>query len=113
MPTLDEICPRTVREKKLDLSTDPESEAPRANRAVMLTVSYARTAPDGVVMSLIMEVQGPSATSYRKRVYRRTRPTTLLFTPREGGRHLVVLREAAHNRWWGSLALEVAGEPAM
>lgn len=110
MPTIDEIAPRYVREKKLDISTDPESEAPRANQPVRLTVSYARTAPDGVALPLIMEVQGPSGSSYRRRVFGRVRPAALIFTPREGGRHLVVLREAAHNRHWGSLAVNVAGE---
>ena len=112
MPTIDELAPRYVREKKLDISTDPDGEAPRMNRPILLTVSYARTLPDGVALPLIMEVQGPSPASYRRVVYDRLRPTTLIFTPREAGRHLVVLREAAHDRWWGSIALTVAGELA-
>ena len=112
MPTIDELAPRTVREKKLDISTDPNAEAPRANQAIRLTVSYARTAPDGVSLPLIMQVQGPSPASVRRRVFSRVRPAALIFTPREGGRHLVSLREAGHNRWWGSIALEVAGDSA-
>jgi hypothetical protein len=113
VPTIDELAPQYVREKKLDLSTDPDAEAPRANRSILVTVNYGRTAPDGVSLPLVMEIQGPSPTSYQRRVFSRTRPASVIFTPREGGRHDVILREAAHNRWWGSLALEVAGEPAV
>src|SRR5262245_56424538 len=110
MPTIDELAPKTVREKKLVISLDPESESPRANRPILLSVSYAKTAPDGIALPLIMQVQGPSAASYQERIYNRVRPASLIVTPREGGRHLIVLREAAHNRWWGSITLEVAGE---
>lgn len=110
MPTLDELAPRTCREKKLDLQLDPNADAPRAFYPVLVLVSYARTLPAGVMLPLIFEVQGPSSASYQRRDYTRSAPGTLIFKPREGGRHLVVLREAAHCRWWGSVSFEVAGE---
>lgn len=110
MPTIDEISPRTVREKKLDLQLDPSSSNPTAFTPVIVLVSYARTLPQGVMLPLIFEVQGPSATSYQRRDFLRWAPSTIIWRPREGGRHLVILREAAHYRWWSSLAVNVAGE---
>ena len=110
MPTIDELAPRTIREKRLDITLDPSINAPRAFQPIIVTVSYARALPEDIALPLILEVQGPSAQSYQRRVYDRVRPGSVIFTPREGGRHLVVLREAAHHRWWGSLAIQVAGE---
>ena len=109
MPTIDELAPRYVREKKLDLQLEPGGESPQAFVPVVVLVSYDRTLPAGIMLPLIFQVQGPSSSSYRQRVFSRFAPAQVIFTPREGGRHLVVLREAAHNRWWGSLAIEVAG----
>ena len=37
-------------------------------------------------------------------------PSTITFVPKEGGRHLIRLAEAAHNLWWGRLELDVAGD---
>lgn len=110
MPTIDEIAPRYVREKKLDLSLEPKADPPRAFNPILVQISYERTLPADVSLPLIFEVQGPSPSSYRRTDYTRHRPRQLIFTPREGGRHLVILREAFHNRHWGSLAIDVAGE---
>jgi hypothetical protein len=109
MPSIDDLAPRTIREKKLDLQLDPSSEA-RAFSPVLVLVSYDRTLPAGVMLPLVFEVQGPSASSYQRREYTKHAPGTIIFRPREGGRHLITLREAAHNRWWGSLAVNVVGE---
>jgi hypothetical protein len=109
MPTLDELAPRTVREKKLDLQLEPGAEAPQAFVPIVVLVSYDRALPAGIMLPLIFEVQAPSSSSYRRREFTRFAPAQVIFTPREGGRHLVVVREAAHHRWWGSLAIEVAG----
>lgn len=108
MPTLDELAPRLIREKRLDLSLDPEAEPPRSLRPTTVLVSYARTRPEGVMLPLIFEVQGPSSTSYQRRYFIRAAPKAIIFTPKESGRHLVILREAHHHRWWSSLALEVS-----
>ena len=110
MPTLEELAPRTIREKRLDLVLDSNITNPRAFSHIQVNVSFARTMPDGVCMPLIFEVQGPSSVSYQRHVLR-FKPSALLFVPREGGRHLVILREASHNRWWGSLEIQVAGAP--
>lgn len=111
MPSIDELAPRTCREKKLDLQLDPNADAAKAFTPLLVLVSYARALPEGVMLPLIFEVQGPSASSYQRRDFTRFAPSTIIFRPREGGRHLLILREAAHYRWWGSLAVNVAGEP--
>lgn len=111
MPTIDELAPKNVRAKLLALSLDPNDEPPRANRPLLLQLDYTKALPDDVMLPLILEVQAPSASGYVRRVFARHKPLTAIFMPREGGRHLVILREAGHNRWWGSLAIEVAGEP--
>jgi hypothetical protein len=110
MPTIDELSPRTVREKKLDVQLAPNDTAPRARSPVTLLVSYDRTLPAGVMLPILFEVQGPSASSYQRREFLKHKPTTVIFTPREGGRHHVTVREVGHNLWWGSLAFEVAGD---
>src|SRR5262245_47749433 len=98
MPTLDELSPRNIRSKKLDITVDPNDEAAHAFRAVTVQVSYARTLPESVMLPLIFEVQGPSAQSYQRREFTRGKPpTSIIWIPREGGRHDVILREAAHN----------------
>lgn len=109
-PTLDELAPREVRQKRIDLTLSPTDDSPHANRPTTVFVSTTRTLPAGLMLPLIFEVQGPSASSYQRRVFPWHIPKQIVFTPREGGRHLVVLREAAHQRWWGSLAVDVAGE---
>lgn len=110
MPTLDEIAPSYVREKRIDLMLEPSAESPHANRPLTLLVAWTRALPAGLSLPLVFEVQGPAASSYQQRYFLKHLPTQIIFTPREGGRHNVTLREVAHNRFWGSLAVQVAGE---
>lgn len=110
MNYLDELSPPYIREKRIDLSLGADSELPAAMRSVLLDVNYDRTFPEGVVLPLLLEIQGPSPASYQRRVFRRVAPQSILFTPREGGPHAVILREVCHNRWWGSLRFDVSGE---
>lgn len=106
----EEISPSYIREKRLDLTLDPSITVVRAFQSVLINVSYTRTLPGGVMLPLVLEIQGSSPESYQRREYTRTAPNSIIFTPREGGPHKVVLREVAHNRWWGVLSLDVAGE---
>lgn len=105
---LEEISPSTIRERKLSLTLEPDAN-PAANQSLLLNVDYSDASPEGVVLPLILEVQGPTRASYVRRVFRRTPPSSIVITPKEGGRHLVTLREAAHNRWWGSIQFEAQG----
>lgn len=107
---LEEISPSYVREKRIDLTLDETTVKVRAFQQALLNVAYDRALPEGVMLPLVLEIQGSSPQSYQRREYTQVPPTAIIFTPREGGPHLVVLREVAHNRWWGSLNLDVEGE---
>jgi hypothetical protein len=109
-PWQDEVSPRYLREDRIDLSMADPDASPSALRSFVVNVSYARTLPNHVVLPLILEVLGPSDASYQRRIFVRTPPQSFVVTPQEGGEHRIVLREAAHNRWWGKLAVTVAGD---
>ena len=107
--SLDEICPPYVGEARLVLQLQSTGTV-RAFEHASILVDYSATAPEGVVLPLELLIQGPSPQSYARRVFLRSRPTALIFTPREGGAHLLTLREFAHNRWWGRLVVDVQGQ---
>jgi hypothetical protein len=107
--TLDELSPAYVRDKRITLAVEQGAKV-SAGRPLLLTVSYAKTLPEGVMLPLLLEVQGPSRASYVRREYTRAAPGAVIFTPREGGPFTVILREVAHNRWFGTLNLTVEGE---
>jgi hypothetical protein len=107
---IEEICPEYIGEERITLSLDP-SISPRAFQSLLLEIDYSLCDPEGgAVLPLELLVQGPSPSSFRRRVITRSRPAEIVVTPREGGRHLVVLREMAHNRFHGKIAFDVAGE---
>ena len=106
--SLDEICPPYVGEDRLDLSLVTQGRI-RAFSQTSIAVNYARVLPSDVMLPLEMIVQGPSAQSYVRRIYSRAKPTVLFFTPKEGGSHLVLLREFSHNRWHGRVIIDVDG----
>lgn len=103
---IDDLCPADIRAKKLTL-TAASKTTPRAFKPIAVQIDYSGAGTAGVELPLIMEVRGPSSSSYVRREFRYQRPVQLVFTPREGGQHCVMLREAFHNRWWGSLKVDV------
>jgi hypothetical protein len=111
MSRIDDIAPAGLREKRARLAV-AEGQSPLAYRPLLVEVDYAEIGDDGLSLPLVVEVQGPSASSYTRREFTRMRPASLAFTPREGGSFLVTLRELCHDRVWGSLEVEVGGRPA-
>lgn len=109
-PWQDDISPRYLREDRIDLQLSDPDAVPSAMRSFVVDVDYQRTLPNHVALPLILEVLGPSQASYRRRIFRRAPPSSVVITPQEGGEHRIILREAAHNRWWGKLAVTVAGD---
>lgn len=105
---IDELSPLTVGSERIALSpADPLTPA-RAFAPFSVTVDYALCAPEGVVLPLEMIVTSP--TKSKRTLFRRLAPTELTIHPDEGGPWIVVLREDAHNRWWGRLAIDVDGD---
>lgn len=93
------------------------TETPRAFAPVDLTVAIAASAPAdvrarGVSLPLELIVYAPSPVNFYRHVYRLVVPPLVSFLPREGGQHLVLLRQPFNNRWSGKLVVEVAGDRA-
>jgi hypothetical protein len=109
LANLDEISPRYLGEDRITLALAVDQE-PMAGRPVSVTVDYAKAAPAGVELPLELVIQGSAPESYQRRVFRHLAPAALTFRPREGGPHAVILRELGHNRWWGRVRIDVAGE---
>lgn len=107
--TLDDLAPAYVRDKRFDLAVEQGAKV-AAGRPLLVTVSYRRALPEGVMLPLLLEVQGPSRASYVRREYTRVAPSSVIFTPQEGGPFVIIIREVAHNKFWGSLNVTVEGE---
>lgn len=103
------IEPSYVGEDRIRLTLDDTSETVKAFDSVLINVDYAATLPEGVVPPLVMTVAAPTQGNFQERIFRRV-PKTLTFRPREGGEHLVTLRECWHNRWVGILLVQVLGD---
>ena len=111
MPSfIDEVSPSYYGEDRIKLSLADPNATLRAFAPVILTVDYSRTKPEGVVLPLEFSVTAPTAENSTRMVFRRSAPTSLVFTPREGGQHMIRLAEQFHDRWWGSLLLEISGD---
>lgn len=114
MSLVDEISPRTMGENRIALALDADlaqEPALLVFQPIIVTVDYSACDPEGVVLPLEFTVTGPSGkATFLRKYFRRTVPAELTFTPTEGGTHLVRLAECFHNRWWGSLLIDVAGD---
>lgn len=110
MTIADELSPRELGEDRITLQV--VTDEPKALNLVTVSVDYSRADPEGVVLPLVMTVVGPSGMlSRQQRFFQRFAPTELTFRPIEGGRTLVTLSELYHQRWFGRLVFDVAGDP--
>lgn len=112
MAVVDDVSPDYYGEDLIRLELSQQTPTVRAFGACLIEVDYSLTLPAGIVLPLEFTVSSSAgAATYQRRVYRRLAPTQLSFQPREGGPHLVRLAEAHHNRWFGSLVINVDGAP--
>lgn len=112
MAVVDEISPSYMGSNFITLQLDSSQTAPMALDSVTLDVDYSRTdAYGGTVAPLELVIRPPTDSNLIRKVFNDTLPKTISFTPQEGGPHLVVLREVAHNRFVGILSFNVEGEP--
>ena len=107
---VDIIAPDSVGVVRIDLELSTETPIARENDSVFVVPSYARTVPEGVVLPLIYTVTDPEGNRLVERRYIRKAPSLLEFVPNRGGRFLVRIGELFHNRWFGSLVVEVVGD---
>jgi hypothetical protein len=106
---IDEICPDYVGDDRITVTLDPDS-TPRAFSPFTVRINYSRCDPEGVVLPLEICLVAPSGANSECTTIRTVVPDIRIFMPREGGAHLVVVRELYHNQWWGRLRVQVAGE---
>jgi hypothetical protein len=112
MSVVDEISPREIGEDRINLELSTDTLNPIVFAPVIVIVSFERCLPEGVVLPLEFTVTGPSGkATFQRRYFRRVRPAEVTFRPTEGGSHLVRVAELFHNRWWGGLVIDVAGDP--
>jgi hypothetical protein len=110
MAVVDEVSPAYYGEDRIVLSLAPGA-SPQALDAVLVDVDYSACLPEGVVLPLEMTVMQESGESgFQRQSFTLFAPNQLAFVPREGGRCLVRLAEKHHNRWFGALEIDVAGE---
>jgi hypothetical protein len=110
MNPLDEICPEYVGARAFALSLHDPSAAIRAFDVVQVDVDYAACEPEGPTLPLELLVVAPSPSNFRRTIYRRVLPAAIFVKPQQGGAHTIALREVGHNRWRGSLVIDVAGD---
>ena len=110
MAVVDEISPASYGEDRLVLTLAP-GQTPRQFEAVLVDVDYSACEPAGVVLPLELTLmQESGAATFQRQVFERVAPSQLAVVPREGGRCLVRLAEKHHNRWFGAVEFDVAGE---
>ena len=112
MSVVDEISPRTLGEDRIDLMLSADTPSPIVFAPVVIEIGYDRCDPNGIVLPLLFTVTGPSGkASFQRHFFRRLKPTEITFRPTEGGTTLLRLAEMFHNRWFGALVIDVAGDP--
>ncbi len=109
---IDIISPRFIGSDMIGITVDAASEPLLAGRPITLDFNYARTAPSGVVLPLLFQVQPAfgRGDEYSEHTFSRNRPSSFAFIVSTAGQYLVVLRECGHNSWQGRLLIEVGGE---
>lgn len=118
MPTQDELSPTYIGQPVVTLAlVRPPDERRPALKPITLSVAIDPTAkmPDGetfvasvgLSLPLEMTVTAPTKRNFQRKNFQRGVPTSVTFTPREPGRHLVRLRELGHNRWFGVIVVVV------
>lgn len=105
-----ELCPDYVGRRNIILQL-ARTGVVLANRPTVVLVSLDGEAlVSGLLLPLELRIVAPHAVNFRQHFYSgRVVPTSFAFTPREAGEHLISLREVAHNRWSGSLLVQVKG----
>jgi hypothetical protein len=108
---IDEICPAYVGENRITITLAAEQN-PRAFSPVRLLLDFSKCEEEGgIVPPLEVYVGAPSPAQCEARTISSTSPPTeISFVPKQGGPHIVTVREVFHNRWWGSVVVQVTGE---
>jgi hypothetical protein len=110
MPTPQELAPSGYGEDLIVLTLSTDTPSPAAFSVVDVDIDYDACEPTGIILPIELTITAPNAEHYVRHVYRSSRPSQISFIPKEGGVHLVRIREVAHNAWFGVLLVTVAGD---
>lgn len=113
MSVQDELTPSYAEDARIDVSLASPLSPIFPRRPCRLQIDSTRCAPYGLQLPIEIIVTGPRGEQdFARVVLRRTIPRSFTFSPKGAGRYTVVVREAAHNRWYGSLDVVVLGDRA-
>ncbi len=104
------IAPDYVGEDRINLKISSEVTEAREGEPVLVVPDYSDCLPDGASLPLVYTVTDPDGTKIEEKIFTRVKPGILEFTPTRGGKHLVRIGEKFHNRWFGSLVVDVVGD---
>jgi hypothetical protein len=107
---VDEISPAYVGEDRIVLTLEEPGLVARAFNLISVLVNVTGCDPEGLMLPLELTLTNPRGRIVDRRYLRRRVPSSVTVRPQEGGPHLVRVAEVAHNRYWGSLVLNVTGE---
>ncbi len=106
----EDISPDYLGEELISVELAEPDLKPSTGQVVQLSVGYSKTGEAGIVLPIEIIVQSPVAEGFESHVFRRSAPTSFVFTPIAAGPHLVLVRELFHNYWFGRLVFDVAGD---
>jgi hypothetical protein len=115
---LDEISPEFIRSEVFTLTLSEPLVAAKAFTAVLIDVNYDGADEFGGVMNpLELTIDSPSPDLFVRDIFgdvaggisQREPPSQVAFTPKEGGRFRITLREVGHNKLYGTLQVDVLG----
>jgi hypothetical protein len=104
------LDPDGYRGEVIRLTLSAKTGSPRAFSSVIVDVDFSGCLPNGIVLPLEVTVTAPSPAGFVRHYYRRAAPQSIIFRPSEGGRHLVRIAEAAHQKFYGVITIDVAGD---
>ncbi len=110
MALIDDISPTYIGEDRIALALADVNTAVLAFVPFQVDVNYTAAMPEGLVLPLELVFQAPSGEVVTRKIFERTRPSSLLLVARQRGQHFVLLREQFHNRWQGRLVVDVQGD---
>jgi hypothetical protein len=106
----DDVAPFYYGQDRIKVALADADQVLRAATPIVVAIDYSAALPRGVRLPLELSVIGPDGRLVSHTIARRFAPRSLVFTPRQGGTHLVRVAETYHDQLWGALELAIIGE---
>lgn len=109
---IDMLQPLDAEQQIIGVTTET-TENLHVSGAITVLFDYSDTAPNGIVLPLeltVIPVQEIPPGAFRK-TFRRYAPNSYTFRISYAGQYVVCLKEKFHNQNFGTLVIEVQGDP--